>query len=182
FEDALLAAALRHPSGMTVLPSALKVEQSELVTPPLVQRALGVLEQTFAYVVVDLGVSMSEVTLGVLERAARILVIVTPELPTLKDTGELLHIFETVLHIPAGHVSLVLNRPRPSTMVTREDAERVVERDMQFEIAYDGERFDKAAITGELLVTAAPSSPAARALGKVAESIVSDYRTHTGTG
>ena len=83
---------------------------------------------------------------------------------------------------PAGHVSLVLNRPRPSTMVTREDAERVVERDMQFEIAYDGERFDKAAITGELLVTAAPSSPAARAIGKVAESIVSDYRTHTGTG
>jgi len=181
FQAAVLSAALRHHSGMTVLPSALKVEQSELVTPQLVQRALGVLEQTFKYVVVDLGVSMSEVTLGVLERAARILVIVTPELPTLKDTGELLHIFETVLHIPAGHVSLVLNRPRPSTLVTREDAERVVERGMQLEIPFDGDRFDTAAVTGELLVTAAPSSPAAKAIAKLGKSITDEYRAHAGS-
>ena len=124
-DAALLAAGLHHHTGMVVLPSALRVEQSELVTPMLVQRALAVLEQAFTYIVVDLGVAMTEVTLGVLERANRILIMVTAELPTLKDTADLLQIFETVLDIPPARVSLILNHPRPQTMVTRADAERV---------------------------------------------------------
>jgi pilus assembly protein CpaE len=180
FEEALLSATLHHPTGMVVLPSALKVEQSELVTPHLVQRALDVLEQTFTYVVIDLGVSMTEVTLGALERAARILVIVTPELPTLKDTAELLRILETVMHIPAAHVTLVLNHPRPSTLVSRTDAENVVERPMQVEIGYDGPRFDKAAVTGEVLVVADPTSTAAKGIMKLAAAIAAEYRTHAG--
>src|SRR5947209_16299644 len=66
FEHTLLAAGLHHPTGMVVLPSALKLEQTELVTAPLEQRALDVLEDAFSYVLVDLGVAMSELTLGVL--------------------------------------------------------------------------------------------------------------------
>jgi len=65
-------------------------------------------------------------------------------------------------------------------MVTREDAERVVERDMQFEIAYDGDRFDRAAVTGEVLVAAAPSSPAAKAIKRVADSIAAEYKHDAG--
>jgi pilus assembly protein CpaE len=176
FEEALLAAGLHHHTGMVVLPSALRVEQSELVTPTLVQRALGVLEQTFTYIVVDLGVAMSEVTLGVLERANRILVMVTAELPTLKDTADLLQIFETVLDIPPARVSLILNHPRPQTMVTRADAERVVKRPMHMEIAYDGARFDRAAVMGEVLVASEPSSAVAKTLTRLASSISDEHR------
>jgi pilus assembly protein CpaE len=176
FEAALLATGLHHPSGMVVIPSVLKVEQSELVTPQLVQRALDVLEQTFRYTIVDLGVAMSEVTLGVLERAERVLVMVTAELPTLKDTAELLHIFEHVLDIPSGRVSLVLNHPRPQTMVTRADAERVVKRAMHTEILYDGGRFDRAAVTGEVFVATHPSSASAKSIARLASSIIEEHK------
>lgn len=176
FERALLGAVLPHSTGMAVIPSALKVEQSELVTPQLVQRALDVLEQAFDYLVVDLGVAMTEVTLGVLERANRIMVMVTPEVPTLKDTADVLQIFESVLDIPRGRVSLVLNHPRPQTMVTRADAERVVKRDMQMEIAYDGARFDRAAVTGEVLVAAEPSSAAAKSITRLASTIADEHK------
>jgi len=182
FEPAVLSAAVHHQTGMAVLPSALSVEQSELVTPELVQRALDVLEQAFTYIVVDLGVSMTEVTLGVLERASRILVIVTPELPTLKDTSALLNIFESVLRIPAGHVSLVLNHPRPSTMLKRADAEGVVGRPMQHELAYDGTRFDQATVTGVVLAVAAPASSVAKGIAKLAASIVEEHVTHSANG
>lgn len=180
FERTVLAATLHHPTGMAVLPSALKVEQSELVTPQLVQRALFVLEQAFDYVVVDLGVAMSEVTLGVLERANRILVMVTAELPTLKDSADLLQIFETILDIPPGRVSLILNHPRPQTMVTRADAERVVKRRMELEIAYDGARFDRAAVTGEILVAAEPSSATAKNVTRLAGMITDEHRARVG--
>lgn len=176
FEHALLAAGLHHPTGMVVLPSALKVEQSELVTPQLAQRALFVLEQAFDYLVVDLGVAMSEVTLGVLERANRILVMVTAELPTLKDTADLLQIFENVLDIPPARVSLILNHPRPQTMVTRADAERVTKRKMEIEIAYDGARFDRAAVMGEILVATEPSSAAAKNIVRLANLITDEQK------
>jgi len=116
-------------------------------------------------------VAMSEVTLGVLERADRILLMVTPELPTLKDTAELLRIFEDTLEIPPDRVSLILNHSRPQTMVTRADAEHVVRRKMEMEIAYDGARFDRAAVTGEILVASEPSSAAAKSINRLAGMI-----------
>lgn len=176
FEKAVLDAALHHPTGMLVLPSALKVEQSELVTPQLVQRAVDLLEETFTYVLVDLGVAMSEVNLSILERADRIVVIVTAELPTLKDTADLLQIFENVLQIPSSRVTLVLNHSRPQTMVTRADAERVVKRGMHMEIAYEGARFDRAAVTGEVLVVADKSSPSAKSMSRLASWITDEHK------
>ena len=181
FEAALLGAVLHHHTGMVVLPSALRIEQSELVTPQLVQRSLDVLEQTFEYVVVDLGVAMSELALGVLERADQILVMVTPEVPALKDTTDLLQIFENVLDIPLARVSLVLNHPRPQALVTRVDAERVLKRDVQIEIAYDGPRFDRAAVTGEVLVAAEPASAAAKTIRQLA-ALVTDEAGAGGAG
>src|SRR6266851_2365880 len=175
FEDALLDIALHHPTGMVIIPSALRAEQADLVTPQLVKRALDVLEQTFDYTVVDLGVAMTEVTLGVLERADRILVMVTPELTSLKDTAELLLIFEKVLKIPSARVILALNHPRPQTMVTRADAERQVERKIQTEIAYDGARFDRAAVTGQVVIETDPSCAAAKSIIQLAGSITDEH-------
>jgi pilus assembly protein CpaE len=171
FEQAVLNVTLHHPTGMMVLPSTLKVEQSELITPQLVQRTLDFLQRTFSYVIVDLGMAITEVTLGVLERAAVILLVVTPEVPALKDTGELIEVCESVLNIPTSNVSLVLNHPRPRTMVNREHAERVIGRKMLVEIVHDGVRFDRASVTGAVLVASDPTSPAAKGIFWLAEHL-----------
>ena len=130
----------------------------------LVKITLDVLESNFAYVVVDLGIAVTETSLGVLERANRVFLMVTPELPSLKDTQQLLEVFERVLNILPGSVKLVLNHPRPQSLVVRTHAEREIGRAMHLEIPYDGPRFDLAALSGEVLVTAAPTSAAAKAL------------------
>ncbi|HKV87776.1 MAG TPA: cyclic nucleotide-binding domain-containing protein, partial [Candidatus Dormibacteraeota bacterium] len=178
FEEAVLSSCLHHPLGMMVLPSALRVEQSELITPHLVMRAIDVLERTFSFIVVDLSIAITEMTLGVLERAGRIMLVVTPELPSLKDTAELLDIFADVLKIPTGNVTLVLNQPRPRTMVGRSDAERVIGRKTDVEIPNDGPRFDRAAVTGQLLIAGAPSSPPAKAIQRLAELVARDRLAH----
>jgi Flp pilus assembly CpaE family ATPase len=178
FEEAVLSTCIHHPSGMMVLPSTLKVEQSELITPQLVQRTLDILERTFAFVIVDLSMAITELNLGVLERASRILLVVNSELPTLKDTAELVGVFQSVLKIPAGNVSLVLNHSRPQTVVTPADAAREIGRAIEFEVAHDGARFDRASVSGAVLVTTEPSSPAAKELQKVAAKIAEEYKVH----
>ncbi|HET9410478.1 MAG TPA: hypothetical protein VFO75_01220, partial [Candidatus Dormibacteraeota bacterium] len=170
-EEMLLSACIHHPIGMMVLPGALRVEQSELITPALVQRALDALMHTFTYLVVDLGVAMSEAALTVLERASQIILIVTPELTAMKDTKDLFEVFRTVLNIPDGNIKLVLNRPRPSTMVERSDVERTLGRAVDFDLDHDGDRCDRAAVTGELLVVAAPASPLAKKITALATAL-----------
>jgi len=170
-EETLLSACIHHPVGMMVLPGALRVEQSELITPALVQRAIDALMHTFTYLVVDLGVALSEAALTVLERASHILLIVTPELTAMKDTKDLFEVFRNVLSIPDGNIKLVLNRPRPSTMVERSDVERTLGRAVDFDLEYDGDRCDRAAVTGELLVVASPTSALAKKIDALAAAV-----------
>ncbi len=159
-----------------MLPSALRVEQSELITSDLVDRTLDVLERNFTFVVVDLGVTMSEVALSVLDRSDKVYLIVTPELPAIRDTEALLKLWEKVLKLHAGKMSLIFNRPRPHALATRTDAEQVIHRLMQFEIPYDGERFERATVTGEILVMRTPSSPPAKILQRIANDVLGGHR------
>jgi MinD-like ATPase involved in chromosome partitioning or flagellar assembly len=170
-EEMLLSACIHHPTGMLVLPGALRVEQSELITPELVQRSVGSLLNTFTYIVVDLGVSMSEAAILVLERASDVLLVVTPELTAMKDTKDLLEVFRTVLNIPDGNIRIVLNRPRPVTMVDRADVERTIGRAVDIELDHDGERCDRSAVTGELLVAVFPTSPVSKKLKALATAL-----------
>jgi len=175
-EEMLLSACIHHPTGMMLLPGALRVEQSELITPELVERAMKALMRTFPYLVVDLGVAMSEAALSVLERAQRIILLVTPELTSLKDTKELIELFRTVLNIPDGSVTLVLNRPRATSMVDRNDVERSLGRAVDLELDHDGYRCDRAAVTGELLVAAFPTSPLAKKVKALALAMETQQR------
>ena len=175
-EEMLLSACIHHAVGMMVLPGALRVEQSELITPVLVQRALDALMHTFSYLVVDLGVAMSEAALTVLERASHIVLIVTPELTAMKDTKDLFEVFRSVLNIPDDKIKLVLNRPRPSTMVDRSDVERTLGRAVDFDLDHDGDRCDRAAVTGELLVVASPTSALAKKFTLLADAVDAEQR------
>ena len=176
-EEMLLSACIHHPTGMMLLPGTLRVVESELITPELVERAMKALMRTFPYLVVDLGVAMSEAALSVLERAQRVILLVTPELTSLKDTKELIDLFRTVLNIPDGSVTLVLNRPRATSMVDRNDVERSLGRAVDVELDHDGFRCDRAAVTGEVLVAAFPTSPLAKKVKALALALEVEHKT-----
>jgi pilus assembly protein CpaE len=114
FEEAVLGAILHHPGGMMLLPGVLRAEQADLITVDLVNRAMGILVNAFRYIVFDLGVAFTDIVISVLDHSQRVLVLVTPELSSLKDVGELLQIFTNVLNIVPGRVILALNNKVPS--------------------------------------------------------------------
>ncbi|MHB8589894.1 MAG: cyclic nucleotide-binding domain-containing protein [Candidatus Dormibacteraceae bacterium] len=172
FEETLLSSVLHHPGGMMLLAGTLKVEHSELVTPELVNSALEVLARHFAFVVVDLGVGLTETALNVLERAHRTLVVVTTAPTAIKDTVEVLGLFRNVLGIPDGNVSIVLNHPRPGSKVRRADVERMLSRPVEWEIGFDGSRMERASASGQILVLTERSSPISRAVRDIATSLL----------
>jgi pilus assembly protein CpaE len=171
FDDALLGAIIDHRSGFMLLPGTVNAAQAELITPDLVSRAIDWLQNTFNYVVFDLGVGLGEVTLRVLERAHQVVLVVTPELTNLKDSAELLETFTNVLDIPAGRVTVLLNHPRPATQVSRVDIERALGRAVAGEIPFDGPRFDQATVRGEILSVVEPGGRTARAIRELGDLV-----------
>jgi Flp pilus assembly CpaE family ATPase len=119
---------------------------------------------------------MSEVTLSVLDRSGKVYLLVTPELPAIRDTEALLKLWDKVLKLHAGKMTLIFNRPRPHALATRTDAEQVIRRLMQFDIPYDGERFERATVTGEILVIRTPTSPPAKILQRIANDVLGEHR------
>src|SRR5256886_382972 len=85
FEEAVLGAILHHPGGMMLLPGVLRAEQADLITVDLVNRAMGILVNAFRYIIFDLGVAFTDIVISVLDHSQRVLVLVTPELSSLKE-------------------------------------------------------------------------------------------------
>jgi pilus assembly protein CpaE len=171
FEEALLSSILIHPSGLMLLTGVLKPEEADLITPALVQRAMTVLKGAFRYVIYDLGVALTENTLTVLERAQRILLLAPPELTVLKDMTQMLSILNTVLDVPLGRILLAINHNSPRSLVVRDDFQRLLQRDVDLEIEYDGARADEATVRGELLVLTEPRSAISRGAETIANLI-----------
>jgi len=162
FEESVLGAILHHPGGMMLLPGVLKPEHADLINPNLIGQAMGLLSNTFRYILFDLGVQLNENTLTVLEHSQRIILLATPELSTLKDISDLLNIFTTVLQIVPGRVIITMNNKIAKPVVGREDVERTLKQQINVEIGYDGSKADEAAVKGEILVLTDARSSIAR--------------------
>jgi Flp pilus assembly CpaE family ATPase len=150
--DELVNAALLHPGGYMLLPGVVRAEETELVTTEHVVTAIRALRGAFRHIVVDLGCSLNDITLSVCDLARRVVLVVAPELPSLKGARDVMRLLRDNLHIPDENVTLVLNRRQPDQVVTREAVLRTLGRAPAVEIAYDGSRPERAALTGASLV------------------------------
>jgi Flp pilus assembly CpaE family ATPase len=157
FEEVLLSAVLYHSGGPMILPGALKPEEADLVTPDLLARALAVLRRSFRYVVVDLGVALSDSVLAVIDHVEHVVLVVTPDISAVKASADALEILIT-LGLSPDRVTVLLNRRSPKPAVLRETVERTLKKEVDLEILFDGGRPDQAALKGNILSLTDPRS------------------------
>ncbi|HEX6348861.1 MAG TPA: response regulator [Candidatus Dormibacteraeota bacterium] len=151
FGELLSSAVLSHPeSSLNVLSAAIRPEEADLVGPQLVDRALSALRLEFQFIVVDLGVALSESALTVLEHCDQLLVVLTPELSSLKAFTQLAKILQDVLQIAAGHIHLVINHRTPHSTMNRVQIEALVDHRVAAELRYQGARLEQWALEGKL--------------------------------
>jgi len=173
-EDALLSAAQLHASGYLVLSGALRVMEAELVDPEQVTRAIRALKSTFRYIIVDLGIALNELALSVIDLADHLVLILTPELPSLKSGRDVLQIFRDQMHMPEDRVTLVLNHRQANAVVAMEAVERTLGRPPAVEIGHDGNKPERAVMAGTVLALTDPKSEIARGTRRLAEMFATD--------
>ena len=157
FEEVLLSAVLYHAGGPMILPGALKPEEAELVTPELLARTIGVLRKSFRYVIVDLGVALSESVLAVVDHVQHVVLVVTPEISAVKASADALEILVT-LGVAPDQVSVLLNHRSAKAAVQRTSVEMRLGKPVDVEMLFDGGRPDEAALHGNILSLTDPRS------------------------
>jgi len=156
--------------GPMILPGALKPEEADLITPELLERAITFLRRSFRYVIVDLGVALSETVLAVVDHVQHVVLVVTPEISAVKASADALEILLT-LGIPTDQVSVLLNHRGLKPAVLRPSLERMLGKPVDVEMLFDGGRPDEAALHGNILSLTDPKSEVTKGVEALANRL-----------
>jgi pilus assembly protein CpaE len=135
-DDYLIQAALlSHESGVFTLASPTRPELCELVVPEKVSKVLSILKGMNEYLVLDLPHDFSETTLAGFDTADVKLVVIQPEIVSIRSASLVLETFLELGYDP-DQVHLILNWTFPRKGISNEDIERFLKKKISLVIPY----------------------------------------------
>ena len=150
--ETLTDLASAHPSGLRVVSLTSSPLNTEILEPTRVADAISVARRGFDFVVVDLHPSYSPLNQAVFEKADRILVPVTPDVPAIRAAVQLAE-YATELGV-RDRLALVVNRANSGVSVA--DQERTVGMPALALIRSGGMLFVRAANEGRTVIEMFP--------------------------
>ena len=166
--ESLVEIASPHPSGMSVVSLTSSPLNTEILDPERVADAITAARRGFDYVIVDLHPSYSDINKVVFERADRILVPVTPDVPALRAAVQLRDV-ATELGF-AERLALVVNRANSGVSVA--DMEKTVGMPALALIRSGGLLFVRAANEGRTVIEMFPRERISEDFNALAQTLV----------
>jgi len=159
--DLLDSSVATHTSGLAVLAHAEKIEEAERVRASDIEQLLGFLRQHYDWIVIDGLHGLDDTALAALDASDRILVVLTPDVPAVRNAQRALELLRGVGHAD-GKIRLVLNRAQRHGKVTPEVVAESVGLPVAGSVSADFATVIHAINRGAVLVDEAPSSRVAK--------------------
>jgi Flp pilus assembly CpaE family ATPase len=176
FEKLLRQHIVYHRSGMGVLPGTLRPEEVDLMTGDLTGRVLDIAVSWQRVIVVDLGTSLAEAALAVIERAECLVVVVPPEIAAMTDARRSLAVFRDIMNVPDNRIELVLNQRVPHPPLDRAAIESILGRKMSVTVGFDDSRPEDATLAGGLVLQRDTSSLVSRGATDLARVVMTSLK------
>ena len=160
-----------HSSGLRVLLGPPTPEQGELVTAAHVERAMKYLAEVYDIVIVDCPTTYDDRTLTVLEHADDIMLITTPEISAIRNTGNFIDLAMR-LKLPLKKVHVVLNRANSNTHIGVPEIERILRHAIAFQTQSSGRALLRSVTRGVPLVVEQPQHPLSIEFGDIANKLL----------
>jgi pilus assembly protein CpaE len=124
---------VKHESGIDLLLAPPSPETAELVTSEHLPEVIAQLTNEFDYIVLDVDKRLDEINLRIMDVATTIFVVMTADLPCLKNVRLVL---ETISHLGYSEdkVRLILNRSNAFTGINVKNAESALKRRVDFQL------------------------------------------------
>lgn len=164
------ACLFTHDTGIRVLPSPLRPEQSEIVTGRHVEAILGLLAESFDFIVIDLPQGLADISLTAMDAADIIFLITSLELPAIKNAGICLEIMDA-LGYEDDKVKLVVNRSSKEIGVDIGEMENALKRTVDIHIPSDGRLVVQSVNKGVPFVLSNPTAKVSLAIKDLARIV-----------
>jgi pilus assembly protein CpaE len=108
-EELLQGFMLHHDSGLDLLDSPESVDFSAYCTPAAIDQTISFLAESYQYIVVDCPPGLSETTMSTLSQSDQIAIVLTPELPAVRNAVRYTE-YLSKLGVNSANFHMVLNR------------------------------------------------------------------------
>ena len=163
-----------HSSGVKVLLAPPRPEMAELVAAEHVKQILLKLREEFDFVVVDLWPSFQETVLSTLDLCDQILVLLSLEMPAIKNVKLFLEVTEA-LGYPPDKLALVLNRSDAIAGIRPGDVEGILRQPLWASIVTDAKLVPYAANQGIPFVISNKDSNVAKGIVALARMVAAHH-------
>jgi pilus assembly protein CpaE len=172
-EDLLESIVVMHTSGVAVLAAPTELERAETIRPDGFQRLIEALRSRYDHVIVDASPFLDQNSLLALDLSDLILLVCTPELAALKNAARFLQL-GTDFGYPETKMRLIVNRAKSPGAVGRADIEKHLQYRISCTIPNDASSVVRALNRGEPLVTYEHSNRVAKAIDRLARTVLAD--------
>ncbi len=171
--EAFTLSLVSHASGLKVLLAPPRPELAEYVTADAMKRILNMARTLFDIVVIDTTTQPTDTTLLILDEAEQIVLVVTPDVPTIKNARLFFDVI-TQLNYPPQKTLMILNKMDRRFGITAEMVEQALKHPVGAQIPWDEVTVLNSINKGSPLV-AQRSKPIAQAIlqlaGRVEEAL-----------
>jgi len=168
--DTVEACLLRHGTGICGLASPLRPEQAETVTGRHVQAILGLLAESYDFVIVDLSQRLDDISLAGLDMADIILLVASTDLPSIKNAKASIEIMES-LGYESKMIKLALSRPSREHGLDISEIEKTLKRKVDVQIPNEERVVFPSVNKGAPFVVSSPAAKVSIAIRDLAEVI-----------
>jgi pilus assembly protein CpaE len=171
--DSLNTVAMAHTSGVKALLAPAHPEHADLVQPEHLKRILDELARQYDFVVVDTATVINEMILTALDRADRIVLVATPDIPSIKNARLFFEVTDA-LNYESSKIMLVLNKMDKRSGITAQMIEENVKHPVSGQIPLDEALVLNSINRGVPFMVDSRTKPIAQAMQQFADRIVAE--------
>ncbi|MED5372399.1 MAG: AAA family ATPase [Myxococcota bacterium] len=171
-ERVLAGSVAVHKSKVHVIAQPNEIDEQEEIKGDSVLRLLQISAESYQYCMIDVGTALNEATLTTITVADMILLVASPDVPSIKNAWRRLQLFERI-GIDRKRVRLVINRHEKRSQLSVSDIEGNLQTKVAAVIQNDWKTVSQAVNEGRLVREVNKKSPVASDISNMV-SIVTD--------
>jgi pilus assembly protein CpaE len=173
-EDFINQMVVGHSTGVKVLLAPPTPEDAELVGASQLRKIVEALREYFHYVIVDTSAVLRDVELAIFDFSDRILLVATPDIPSLANIKKYFDLIEKLQYAPEKIV-LLLNRVDRRGGITAANVEETLKHTVRGQIPLDDKAVLASINSGIPLVTGSKTLPTVAGMLELAKLIRGEF-------
>jgi len=166
---------VRHVSGVYILPSPTSITEAQGIRPEDLFKVVQALQHVFPNIIVDGGNNLNENTVTYMDLSERILLVLNPDLASLRDVRQFIEVTKTLSYPPQKSL-LILNLIGRKADVKREEIEQILNMKIFGRIPADENLALTCLNEGVPIVLKNPRHPISKAYEEITSALVKQIK------